>query len=44
MRAGKEGEYYYIVLESEDELNMLKEMVIKKIRERSGQKREAGSL
>jgi len=35
MRSGKDGEYYYIVIESKEELEKLKELVLKKIKERN---------
>jgi len=34
MKSGKDGEYYYVTIESEEELEKLKELVLKKIRER----------
>ena len=34
MRSGKDGEYYYVTIESDDELKKLKELVLKKIKER----------
>jgi hypothetical protein len=34
MRSGKDGEYYYIEIESREELEKLKELVLKKIKER----------
>ncbi len=37
MKTGKDGEYYFVEL-SKEELLKLKEMVLKKIRERSNSK------
>jgi nitrogen regulatory protein PII-like uncharacterized protein len=34
MRSGKDGEYYYVTIVSEEELEKLKELVLKKIKER----------
>jgi hypothetical protein len=34
MRSGKDGEYYYVTIESDEELEKLKELVLKKIKER----------
>jgi len=34
MRSGKDGEYYYVTIESDKELEKLKELVLKKIKER----------
>jgi len=34
MRSGKDGEYYYVTIESDEELDKLKELVLKKIKER----------
>jgi len=34
MRSGKDGKYYYVTIESKEELEKLKELVLKKIKER----------
>jgi hypothetical protein len=34
MRSGKDGKYYYVTIESEEELEKLKELVLKKIKAR----------
>jgi len=34
MRSGKDGEYYYVTIESKEELEKLKELVLEKIKER----------
>jgi len=36
MRSGKDGEYYFITIESDEELEKLKELTLKKIRARNG--------
>ena len=34
MKSGKDGEYYYVTIESEEELEKLKELMLEKIKER----------
>jgi len=34
MRSGKDGEYYYVTIESDEELEKLKELVLEKIKAR----------
>jgi len=34
MKSGKDGEYYYVTIESEEELEKLKELTLEKIKER----------
>jgi hypothetical protein len=36
MRSGKDGEYYFVTIESDEELEKLKELTLKKIRARNG--------
>jgi hypothetical protein len=36
MRSGKDGEYYFIEIESREELEKLKELTLEKIRARNG--------
>jgi len=36
VRSGKDGEYYFIEIESREELEKLKELVLEKIRARNG--------
>ena len=36
MRSGKDGEYYYVTIESDEELEKLKELTVEKIRARNG--------
>jgi hypothetical protein len=43
MRSGKDGEYYYIVIESKEEIEKLKELVIEKIKARSNLKESNSS-
>jgi hypothetical protein len=38
MKSGYDGEYYYIVLDKEEDLIKLKELVLRKVRERSNSK------
>jgi len=35
MRSGKDGEYYYVVIENAEEVEKLKELVLEKIKARS---------
>jgi len=39
MRSGKDGEYYFIEIESHDELEKLRELTLKKIRTRNAVKK-----
>ena len=32
MKSGKEGEYYYVTIESDEELEKLKELTLKKVK------------
>jgi len=34
MKSGKDGEYYYVTIESREELEKLKELTLEKIKER----------
>jgi hypothetical protein len=34
VRSGKDGEYYYVVIESDEELEKLKELTLEKIKVR----------
>jgi len=36
MRSGKDGEYYFVTIESDEELEKLKELTLKKVRARNG--------
>ena len=36
VRSGKDGEYYYVTIESDEELEKLKELTLEKIRARNG--------
>ncbi|WP_168364268.1 hypothetical protein [Metallosphaera hakonensis] len=36
MKSGKDGEYYYVTIESDEELEKLKDLTLKKVRARSG--------
>ncbi|WP_443296489.1 hypothetical protein [Stygiolobus sp. CP850M] len=36
MRSGKDGEYYFVTIESDEELEKLKELTLKKMRARNG--------
>jgi len=36
VRSGKDGEYYFIEIESDEELEKLKELTLEKIRARNG--------
>jgi hypothetical protein len=35
VRSGKDGKYYYVVIESDEELEKLKELTLEKIKVRS---------
>jgi hypothetical protein len=36
MRSGKDDEYYFVTIESDEELEKLKELTLKKVRARNG--------
>lgn len=36
MKSGKDGEYYFVTIESDEELEKLKELTLKKVRARNG--------
>ncbi|GAA5418237.1 hypothetical protein [Sulfurisphaera tokodaii] len=36
MKSGRDGEYYYVTIESDEELEKLKELTLKKVRARNG--------
>ncbi|WP_168367103.1 hypothetical protein [Acidianus brierleyi] len=36
MKSGKEGEYYFVTIENDEELEKLKELTLKKVSARNG--------